>query len=868
MKGKPQHIVTLVAVLLWLPALAAHATVRYVAPTGSGSNGQSWSTAYRTIRAAVSDAAIGNGDEIWVKEGTYSVTNEIAVTKAVKILGGFSGSGSTRDSEIYATTIDGGDETGCFEVTANATIDGLTIANGHAWGNIQRGGGIFVYQCSPTISNCKFYRNHASYSGGGIGAETATGAVIADCEFVENTASWYGGGIATKNSNLTVTGCTVEANESNRLAEGWGGGGIFVEEGAPTISGCLFTNNSAYYGAGLCNYYADTRVEQCVFADCNSTTSGGGGLINYAGSPRISDCLFSGNYVTSIGAGILDKSTATVVNCVIWDNSTPRYGGGIYVDASELDVTSSPHFINCTVYGNNATRGGGLYSNNTNPTLTNCIVWGNDAFISGPGIYNDVMLFNAKAAATYCDIQGDSTYSGTGNLRSDPGLASAAFGDFHLSFGSPCIDAGTGSVSGLGSYDYDGKPRIVDGNEDGVAVIDMGALEFRGRMVSDYLHRAQIAQGMAYESPTDAIADHTFLLELQTGTNVSYIEFLTPGGHKYTIPSSAHTSSAYVDTYHQASGSTHIWTYMAQFSTGVPLADYGDGTYKVTLHYADGTDYESALWYGVPGSSNTLSQPTQKPNVTSPTYGEDTSSPVTFTWNNYGNSINSICVAITNPSSGEDLVNDCFSGSATQSNAYPLAVGSYKAELSFEKSYDVTNADGVPFSYGKGLFMGYKFDVSYSLDVPYSAVYRFWSPLNGKHFYTLSEQEKNGVVAKYPNFWTFEGPVYQACANQYNANLAPVYRFWSGRLGSHFYTISETEKNKLIDELDYTWTYEGPAFYAYPEGKQPPECKPVYRFWNASEGYHFYTIDESEKDKVINKYGQFEFEGIAFYAYE
>jgi len=862
MKRESQCAMRLVIVLLLLPALAAEATVRYVARDGSNRDGRSWSTAYRTLQDAIDDSAIGNGDEIRVKQGTYSLTGAVKVAKAVKIYGGFSGSGSTRNSETYITTIDGADETFCFEVTANASIDGLHFANGHAWGRIQRGGGVYLNNCSPTIAHCTFYRNHASYSGGGIGAQNATGAVIADCVFVENTANWYGGGIAMKNSNLTVTGCTFEANESNRIVEGWGGGGIFVEEGAPTIAECYFTHNTAYYGAGLCNYFAETQVRQCVFADCNETTVGGGGLINYAGSPRISDCLFSGNRVESIGGGILDKSTAVVVNCVLWDNSTLRYGAGIYVDSPEVDIVSAPQFTNCTIYGNTATRGGGVYSNNVSPTLTNCIVWNNKAHIGGPGIYSNTMLFNAKTLATYCDIQSDSTYLGTDNLCVDPGFAGAESGDFHLLFGSACIDAGDSSAAGLGGYDFDGKPRITDGDEDGRVVVDMGAFEFRGRMVSDYLHHAQIAQGRVYANPSDTTADYTFLLELQTGSNVSYIEFLTPAGYKYTISNTPHSGSAYVDTYHQVSGSTHIWTYMAEFGTATPLANYGDGTYAATVHYIDGTDHTASLWYGIPGSSKALSQPTRKPTVTNPTHGGGAGSPVTFTWNAYGG-VNSICLAIINPDTGLDLVNDALSGSATRSNAYTLAEGTYKAELAFENAYEVTTTDGVPFSYGKGILMGYEFEVLYK------AVYRFWSPVNGKHFYTLNEAERDNLIANYPDFWTYEGPVYHACATAINANLAPVYRFWSGRLGSHFYTIDKHERDKLINQFSYTWTYEGPVFYAYPEGKQPSDAKPVYRFWNASEGYHFYTMSEAERDKVINQYAhKFVLEGIAFYAYE
>jgi hypothetical protein len=50
--------------------------------------------------------------------------------------------------------------------------------------------------------------------------------------------------------------------------------------------------------------------------------------------------------------------------------------------------------------------------------------------------------------------------------------------NFHLKMGSPVIDAGDNSAPNLPQLDKSGKPRIVDGDGDGIAVIDMGAYEY------------------------------------------------------------------------------------------------------------------------------------------------------------------------------------------------------------------------------------------------------------------------------------------------------------------------------------------------------------------------------------------------------
>lgn len=100
-------------------------------------------------------------------------------------------------------------------------------------------------------------------------------------------------------------------------------------------------------------------------------------------------------------------------------------------------------------------------------------------------------------------------------------------------------------------------------------------------------------------------------------------------------------------------------------------------------------------------------------------------------------------------------------------------------------------------------------------------------------------------------------------------NLAPVYRFWSSSMKTHFYTISESEKEKLVKLFSDLWLYEGIAFYAYPPGSQPISAKPVYRFRSATDGHHFYTISEGEKSKLIDRLpNQWIYEGIVWYAYD
>jgi len=151
---------------------------------------------------------------------------------------------------------------------------------------------------------------------------------------------------------------------------------------------------------------------------------------------------------------------------------------------------------------------------------------------------------------------------------------------------------------------------------------------------------------------------------------------------------------------------------------------------------------------------------------------------------------------------------------------------------------------------------------------PNLTVHRFWSPVLSGHFYTTDERERARLVYDYPAIWTYEGPAYQAFPDDRSSSVAPVYRFWSGQNSAHFYTIDEAEKNHIIANYDYVWTFEGVAFYAHPEGEQPTSASPVYRFWSDVLSRHFYTMSEAERDYLIDNYPIiWTYEGIAWYAY-
>ncbi|MBN1360727.1 MAG: hypothetical protein JW993_09055 [Sedimentisphaerales bacterium] len=151
-------------------------------------------------------------------------------------------------------------------------------------------------------------------------------------------------------------------------------------------------------------------------------------------------------------------------------------------------------------------------------------------------------------------------------------------------------------------------------------------------------------------------------------------------------------------------------------------------------------------------------------------------------------------------------------------------------------------------------------------------MFRFWSPSLAHHFYTTSESDRNAVMEYWPDTWSdYEGTVYYLPINEGGSdpNAQPVYRFWSDLFGAHFYTIDPDDKNYVLATWPDVWAYEGPVFYAYPAGSQPADSKPVYRFWSESLRGHFYTIDEDEKSYVLATWPDtWTYEEIAWYAYD
>jgi hypothetical protein len=142
-------------------------------------------------------------------------------------------------------------------------------------------------------------------------------------------------------------------------------------------------------------------------------------------------------------------------------------------------------------------------------------------------------------------------------------------------------------------------------------------------------------------------------------------------------------------------------------------------------------------------------------------------------------------------------------------------------------------------------------------------VNRFFNKINGGHFFTADQIERNNVLG-IENF-RFEGIGFEAISSNNNLvnGTVPVHRFYNESSQSHFFTADEIEKEAVM-ALD-NYFYEGVGFNAFLSDTVSKE--PVHRFFNLETGGHLFTTFQGERD-VLMELPSFRYEGVGFYAYE
>lgn len=286
--------------------------------------------------------------------------------------------------------------------------------------------------------------------------------------------------------NAIVAGFTITRGSS------YNGGAISCDNSSPTIKDCIFFDNLAGHNGGA--MYAITEsspvIENCVFKENRGADHGGAAFFSNSDAV-VSGCIFINNvcYNSSADGGAIWNGgdiSPTIVNCLFVGNTATESGGAIRNDRS------SPTIINCTFNGNSTRYGGAIHNAPyASPIITNCIFWGNSASL-GDEIDNNG---DCHPTISYCDIEGgwngpkvvdrsgSSTIDGGGNIAADPLFIDAVnpdlyARDYHLSDGSPCIDA---AMDAGVDTDIEGQVRPLDfrdvDNNGDLPEFDIGAYE-------------------------------------------------------------------------------------------------------------------------------------------------------------------------------------------------------------------------------------------------------------------------------------------------------------------------------------------------------------------------------------------------------
>ena len=289
-------------------------------PTGSA-NCTSWDNACG-LQAALDIAEPGH--QVWVAAGTYlptKLTNSteprsatFALETGVEIYGGFPADGGDwdeRDSVTHLTRLSGdlgnpGNKAdNSFhvityeEVGATAILDGFTISDGNA---------IYVFDYFHGIPSDR-----------------------------------HGGGIFISNSSPILTNLIVNNNSAESM-----GGGVFNESSSPRLSNVTFTANSAQAGGGMANYNSAPRLTNVTFNSNYSLVYGGGMYSTFNCIPMLTNVTFSSNHSDREGGGILNESSNSILINVTFYSNTADVGGGAI-----SNYRSNPTITNAILWGNN-----------------------------------------------------------------------------------------------------------------------------------------------------------------------------------------------------------------------------------------------------------------------------------------------------------------------------------------------------------------------------------------------------------------------------------------------------------------------------------------------------------------------------------
>ncbi len=235
------------------------ASILHVMTTGNDETGDGTeANPFATVQHAINIAA--DGDTAIVHEGVYLENiyfsgHNVIVSSLAPITG---------DTSYVTSTIIDGSSSGSiisFEQGENsvATITGFTLRNGAA----DSGGGIFILNSSPTVSNNIIIGNTGNYFGGGIYCGDSSYPEIINNVFKDNYAA-YGGAICCRD----FSDAHIQNNEFINNTAFYGGGGLYCYYSHISfINNTVVSNDAGYYAGGIALVCSNPNIRNSIIRD-------------------------------------------------------------------------------------------------------------------------------------------------------------------------------------------------------------------------------------------------------------------------------------------------------------------------------------------------------------------------------------------------------------------------------------------------------------------------------------------------------------------------------------------------------------------------------------------------------------------------
>ena len=329
-----------------------------------------------------------------------------------------------------------------------------------------------------------------------------------------------GGGILAE--DLDTEGSTIIVGNIIRSNHCDGGTPGIMCSKSLVLNNTISSNTLSGWGTST----AGIRATSSVIVGNTIADHAGYAIAAGGDSSIVSDCTIVHN-VTGLSIG--GKQSIALRNLIAYNSwgvvpydgslisgSLIAGNGDLWEEYTAIWIRNSARIENCTIVGSWSYCGHSCaiyvmegFFPTVRTVISNCIIGNNRVRISiklfpfaGDSLslclHNNILGGRDSVLADpYCG------FWGPGNIDADPlfvdpghwddgGTPTQLFddtftlGDYHLLPGSPCIDAGTNDVDNpdtpeieaLPDTDIAGLPRIIDGNLDGTATVDIGAYEY------------------------------------------------------------------------------------------------------------------------------------------------------------------------------------------------------------------------------------------------------------------------------------------------------------------------------------------------------------------------------------------------------